>query len=118
MRLGCKGMIPHRKMGANVIFEDVLAAYHESVGSPAEGWMFKSKNPNKPMRMNNLFRRSIADVLKGKGITWHGWHAFRRGLATNFSELDVPDHVIQKILRHGQIRVTQKNYSEDQKQEG
>lgn len=32
------------------------------------------------------------------------------GLATNLSELGVPDDVIQKILRHGDIEVTQKNY--------
>ena len=28
----------------------------------------------------------------------------------NLSELGVPDDVIQKILRHGEIGVTQKNY--------
>jgi integrase len=102
----------HRKDAVPIIpeLESVLAAYHDSVGSPAEGWMFPSENPERPMRMNNLYRRHIEDVLEKKGITWHGWHAFRRGLATNLSELGVPDDVIQKILRHGEIGVTQKNY--------
>ena len=102
----------HRRAAVPIIpvLEDILAAYHESVASPAEGWMFKSENPERPIRMNNLYRRFIQDVLEKKGIEWHGWHAFRRGLATNLSELGVPDDVIQKILRHGQISVTQGNY--------
>jgi hypothetical protein len=65
--------------------------------------MFPSENPERSMRMNNLYRRHIEDVFEKKGIEWHGWHAFRRGLATNLSELGVHDNVCQKILRHGHI---------------
>jgi hypothetical protein len=100
-------MIPHRKLGSNVVFErgsedavpiipelgSILAAYHDSVDSPPEGWMFPSENPERPTRMNNLYRRHVEDVLnvlKKRGIAWHGWHAFRRGLATNLSELVFP----------------------------
>jgi integrase len=102
----------HRKAAVPIIpyLEKVLETYHYSMGSPKKGWMFPSDNPGRPMRMNNLYRRHIEDILDKKGITWHGWHAFRRGLATNLSELGVPDDVIQKILRHGDIEVTQKNY--------
>jgi len=41
---------------------------------------------------------------------WHGWHAFRRGLATNLHRLGVPDTTIQKILRHSNVAVTQACY--------
>lgn len=41
---------------------------------------------------------------------WHGWHAFRRGLATNLHHLGVEDREIQAILRHGDIRTTQAIY--------
>jgi integrase len=41
---------------------------------------------------------------------WHGWHAFRRGLATNLHRLGVPDKVIQAILRHANVDVTQRCY--------
>jgi integrase len=44
------------------------------------------------------------------GIQWHGWHAFRRGLATNLHELGVPDKIIQKVLRHRNVSVTQACY--------
>ena len=41
---------------------------------------------------------------------WHGWHAFRRGLATNLHRLGVPDKIIQAILRHSNVAVTQSCY--------
>ncbi len=49
-------------------------------------------------------------ALKGQGLQWHGWHAFRRGLATNLHRLGVPDEIIQRILRHSNVGVTQKCY--------
>ena len=42
--------------------------------------------------------------------TWRGWHAFRRGLATNLHRLGVDDLTIQAILRHSNVAVTQKCY--------
>ena len=39
-----------------------------------------------------------------------GWHAYRRGLATNLHELGVPDKVIQAILRHEDVSTTQRSY--------
>jgi len=48
---------------------------------------------------------------------WRGWHAFRRGLATNLTIRN--DSVIQRILRHNTVAVTQacdiKTASEDAK---
>ncbi|MGA8490395.1 MAG: tyrosine-type recombinase/integrase [Terriglobales bacterium] len=40
----------------------------------------------------------------------NGWHAFRRGIATNLHELGVADKVIQTILRHANVATTQKHY--------
>jgi integrase len=39
-----------------------------------------------------------------------GWHAFRRGLATNLHRLGVSDKTIQAILRHSNVAVTQACY--------
>ena len=44
------------------------------------------------------------------GLKWKGWHAYRRGLATNLHELGVPDKVIQAILRHEDVSTTQRSY--------
>jgi len=53
--------------------------------------------------MDNLARREIIPDLKGKGLRRHGWHTFRRGLATNLPELGIRDDVIQRILRHADV---------------
>lgn len=38
--------------------------------------------------------------------SWNGWHAFRRGLATNLHTLGVDDKTIQAILRHSNVALT------------
>jgi hypothetical protein len=54
--------------------------------------------------------RVIKPIFKANGLKWKGWHAYRRGLATNLQEIGVPDIVIQAILRHEDIRTTQRSY--------
>jgi len=39
-----------------------------------------------------------------------GWHGFRRGLASNLNRLGVDDAVIQAILRHSTVAITQACY--------
>jgi integrase len=52
----------------------------------------------------------MRDILQRAGIEWHGWHGFRRGLASNLNRLGVDDSVIQAVLRHSHISVTQACY--------
>jgi integrase len=52
----------------------------------------------------------IIPLVTKAGIQWHGWHAFRRGLATNLHQLGVSDKAIQRILRHANVGVTQSCY--------
>jgi integrase len=77
----------------------------------ASGWMF----PNTicfcgVLDLDNLADRVIKPMFKANGIEWKGWHAYRRGLATNLHELGVPDKVIQAILRHEDVSTTQRSY--------
>lgn len=64
----------------------------------------------KPINLDVLARDVIAPTLRAHGIAWHGWHAFRRGLATNLHQLGVQDKIIQRILRHSNVAVTQACY--------
>jgi integrase len=75
----------------------------------ASGWMFPNTIGG-ALDLDNLADRVIKPVLKANGLKWKGWHAYRRGLATNLHELGVPDIVIQAILRHEDIRTTQRSY--------
>ena len=43
-------------------------------------------------------------------IAWHGWHAYRRGLATILNELGVDAKTIQAIMRHSNIKTTMNIY--------
>jgi integrase len=75
----------------------------------ASGWMFPNRIGG-ALDLHNLADRVIKPRFKANGLKWKGWHAYRRGLATNLHELGVPDIVIQAILRHEDIRTTQRSY--------
>lgn len=49
----------------------------------------------KPLDLQRTVNEVIRPALKGSRVEWHGWHALRRGLATNLYELGVPNKVIQ-----------------------
>lgn len=76
-----------------------------SSGNPSRGFIFR--NPlGKPMNLDLLVREAIRPALEAEKIPWYGWHAFRRGLATNLHRLRVSDKVIQQILRHANVTTT------------
>jgi len=50
--------------------------------------------------MRNLVTRVIRSTLAMARLTWHGYHAFRRGPATTLYSLNVPELIVQQILRH------------------
>jgi len=94
-----------RQEGVPIIpyLQKITDKYWKSVGSPAEGAAFGRW-------MNNLKRDHITPQLKKKGMKWNGWHAFRRGLATNLHEMGVPTKVIQRVCRHADEATTKKHY--------
>jgi integrase len=115
----------------------LLDLYRFQVGNPTSGVMFQTANKT-PVDLHNLYSDRIDPVLRpcercGKSkeahrrsdrrrkdhdykrregsVQWHGWHAFRRGLASNLYEL-MPDDdlLIQRILRHANVATTRKSY--------
>lgn len=101
-------------------------------GNPETGPIFQNSAGGR-LNLNNLLVRTVLPTLnrcmrcgatKGKAHLsrdheyqrderipeWHGWHAARRGLASNLNRLGVDDSVIQRILRHSSITVTQSCY--------
>ena len=84
------------------------------------------------MNLNNLLHREILPVLnrcaecfksRDKHLKadhkfsrdeslpcWHGWHAALRGLGSNLYAVGVPDNVIQDILRHANVSMTNTYY--------
>ena len=43
-------------------------------------------------------------------LEWHGWHGFRRGIASNLYELSANDKIVHRILRHAKPHVTRERY--------
>src|SRR5450755_1093359 len=100
-------------------------------GNPTSGVMFATMKRT-PLSLNNVLNRQILPVLNACAQCgeledehgrktheykrnadrpqWHGWHAFRRGLATNLHDLGVPDKTIQAVLRHANVAVTMNSY--------
>jgi integrase len=53
---------------------------------------------------------ALMGTLKDAGLQWHGFHAFRRGLATNLHDEGVDDLTIAAILRHADVSTTRALY--------
>jgi len=110
----------------------ILTAHKLTNGKPVKGFMFANAK-GKSANLNNLLNRQILPVLNRCGVCrngkldhtpedsheyvrdgslpkWHGFHSFRRGLATTLYALGVDDVMVQQILRHQSVSVTRKHY--------
>jgi integrase len=114
-----------------------LDMYRLRAGNPLSGPLFA--NSVKPisgrLNLNNLLGRVILPALNRCAVCglsegrlhlkakephdfqrdarypqWRGWHAARRGLGSNLYHLGVPPKVIQAILRHSNVSVTESYY--------
>src|SRR5208337_2662206 len=88
---------------------EILDEYRRSMGNPEAGVVFHSGN-GLPICVDKLGRRVIRRALEAIQLPWYGWHAFRRGLASNLYELGAQDKVVQRILRHSKPHVTRERY--------
>jgi len=82
-----------------------LDRHRASSGNPSEGFIFRNLSGN-ALNLDALVGEVIQPALEAEKIPWYGWHAFRRGLATNLHRLGVSDKVIQQILRHANVTTT------------
>jgi integrase len=87
----------------------LLDQHWERCGRPRNGFIFSNELGN-PMNLEALAVDVIRPALEKANLAWHGWHAFRRGLATNLHRLGVSDKVIQQILRHANVSTTMNIY--------
>jgi len=86
-----------------------LDEHRERCGRPSKGFIF-SNELGDPMNLEALAVDVVRPTLETNDLKWHGWHAFRRGLASNLHRLGVSDKVIQQILRHANVSTTMNIY--------
>jgi integrase len=111
----------------------ILDRHRLACGNPSSGAMFANAK-SKPANLNNMLNREILPALNrcescrnpkpdhvAAAVShdfkrddnlpvWHGWHAFRRGLASTLYSLGVDDVMVQQILRHKDVQVTRDHY--------
>jgi integrase len=105
------------------LLHDLLMNRKERVKPEASDYIFAGERKHGPLDFHNLANRIIkpalrrsmmrkqnGDVDTSSGVQWHGFHAFRRGLASNLYGLGVHPKVIQALLRHGDISTTLQFY--------
>lgn len=90
-------------------FSRMLDQYRQACGNPTSGLMFRGQH-GRPRCLDCVARDIIKPKLKEAGLQWHGWHAFRRGLATNLYRLGIADKTIQAILRRTNLSTTMNLY--------
>jgi len=70
----------------------------------------EGEGPLFPTQLDDLTRRPLRHAFAEVGSRWVGFHAARRGLASNLFALGVEPGVVQKILRHSSLAVTMTHY--------
>lgn len=89
--------------------QDRLEAHRSRHGDARIGLIFASSNGT-PLDLHRLYDGTIKAILEKEHIAWHGWHAFRRGVASNLFELGCDDLTVQRVLRHSKVQVTREHY--------
>ena len=112
---------------------ELLKLHHARCGSPTSGPIFCTQLGT-PLSMANVLNRGILPILNRCGICqrppgkahckadhdyvrdtsmpkWQGWHAFRRGLATNLEHLGASVTTTQGAMRHSDANVTLSCYT-------
>jgi hypothetical protein len=88
---------------------EILNTYRPSMGNPQAGVMCHSGG-GQHMDFDKLGQSLIRPAVQALQFEWHGWHGFRRGIASNLHELEANDKVVQRILRHAKPHVTKERY--------
>lgn len=87
----------------------ILDEYRRSMGNPEAGVVFHSGD-GLPISVDKVGRRVVRQALEAAHLSWHGWHGFRRSLASNLYAMGAQDKVVQRILRHSKPHVTKERY--------
>lgn len=87
----------------------ILEGYRTLAGEPESGFVF-GNGKGDPIDLEKLGSGVVRPAIESIGIRWHGWHAFRRGLASNLYRLGGNDKIVQAVLRHSKPFLTKERY--------
>lgn len=78
-------------------------------GNPEVGPILRGPM-GKPVNLDNLAKRTVRPILAAAGLKWHGWYAFRRGIATLVNAVEKDAMAAKGLLRRASVTTTQKHY--------
>lgn len=88
---------------------EILNDYRVSMGNARTGVVLNS-GAGEHLDFDRLGQRVVRPAVALLRLEWHGWHGFRRGIASNLYELGANDKVVQRVLRHAKPQVTRERY--------
>ena len=100
------------------LLQKVLNEHRVRINGKDDQYIFAGARRGTPLNLANLARRVILPALEDYSdemkqlVEWKGWHAFRRGLATNLQSCGVPPKITQAILRHSSVSLTLDIYTQ------
>jgi integrase len=100
------------------LLQKALNDHRARVNGRDDQYIFAGERRGTPLNLANLVRRVISPALEDysneirQHIEWKGWHAYRRGLATNLRSVGVDAKVAQAILRHSSVALTLNIYTQ------
>lgn len=95
--------------------KQLLDAYKATCSLDSEG----NPMPDTPMfpgvrqkyaDLDKLALRVVRPTIESAGLSWYGWHGYRRGIASNLFALGCDDLTVQRVLRHSKVTVTRESY--------
>jgi integrase len=100
---------------------ELLAELREAEGNPADGPILRGVLAGKPLNLDMLAREVILPAVRNpenyepnaKRLTWHGYYAFRRGIATLASSVARDPMAAKGLLRHSSVNTTLTHYIKD-----
>ena len=99
---------------------ELLAELREVEGNPASGPILRGEL-GKPLNLDMLAKRVIRPALRNKAnypdkaelLTWHGYYAYRRGIATLANTVSRDPMAAKGLLRHSSVSTTLTHYIKD-----
>jgi integrase len=100
---------------------ELLEQLHKLEGKPEQGPILRGES-GKPLNLDMLAREVIKPALgnpenyptpDAKRLAWHGYYAFRRGIATLTSSVSRDPMAAKGLLRHTSVSTTLNHYIKD-----
>jgi integrase len=100
---------------------ELLAELRKAEGNPADGPILRGLLAGKPLNLDMLAREVILPAVRNpenyepnaKRLAWHGYYAFRRGIATLASSVARDPMAAKGLLRHSSVNTTLTHYIKD-----